>query len=355
MRTILYILRKEFLQIRRSKTMLPIIFVVPIIQLCVLVFCATFEMKDINFYVVDNDLSSMSRQLTSKFQGSPFFNLVKFSGSISEAENSLKKNETDIIVHFENGFERKVLKENGSDIQVIVNAIDAAAAGLTQAYAMAVVRDFNSAVNVKWKSANLVEVPSRIIIKDSFWYNQEMNYKFYMLPGILVILVTVIGLFLTSMNLVREKEIGTMEQINVTPIKKYQFIAGKLIPFLLIGLLELAVGLTIGYLLFALPIRGHLGLIFLFAAAYLIVVLAIGLFASTISQTQQQAMFIAWFFMMIFLLMSGLFTPVESMPQWGQDMNTFNPIAYFIRAIRMLVLKGSGFMEIGRASCRERV
>lgn len=326
--------------------MLPVIFVVPIIQLCVLVFCATFEMKDINIYVVDNDLSTMSRQLTSKFEGSPFFNLVEFSGSISDAENSLKKNNSDIIIHFSSGFEKEILKENNSDLQIIVNAIDAAAAGLTQAYAMAVVQDFNLGINIKWKPHNISDIPSQILVEDSFWYNQEMNYKFYMLPGILVILVTVIGLFLTSMNLVREKEIGTMEQINVTPIKKYQFIAGKLIPFLLIGLLELAVGLTIGHFFFHLPIRGNLGLIFLFATAYLIVVLGMGLFVSTISQTQQQAMFIAWFFMMIFLLMSGLFTPVESMPQWGQDMNIFNPIAYFIRAIRMLILKGSGFADI---------
>lgn len=327
--------------------MLPIIFVLPIVQLCVLVYCATFEMKNINFYVVDKDLSSMSRQLTSKFEGSPFFNLVDKSPLINDAENKLRKNKTDIILHFPSGFERDIVKESKADIQIIVNAIDAAAAGLTQAYALAVVRDFNIGVNIKWKSASgKVDIPSQINIEDSFWYNQEMNYKFYMVPGILVLLVTIIGLFLTAMNLVREKEIGTMEQINVTPIKKYQFIAGKLIPFLLIGLLELAIGLTIGHLLFQLPIRSHPGLIFIFATAYLMVVLGMGLFVSTISQTQQQAMFIAWFFMMIFLLMSGLFTPVESMPKWGQDMNIFNPIAYFIRAIRMLLLKGSGFSDI---------
>jgi len=346
MRTILYILRKEFLQIRRSKIMLPIIFVVPILQLCVLVFCATFEMKDINVNVVDNDLSGMSRQLTSKFEGSPFFKFLEFSGSIADAEKSIKSNKADIILHFPENFEKSLINENQADVQIIINAIDAAAAGLTQAYTMAVIRDFNQDVNIQWKSLSMSGVPSLIKIEETFWYNQEMNYKFYMLPGILVILVTVIGLFLTSMNLVREKELGTMEQINVTPIKKYQFIAGKLIPFLLIGLLELAVGLTIGHFVFFLPIRGHLALVFLFATAYLIVILGMGLFVSTISQTQQQAMFIAWFFVMVFLLMSGLFTPVESMPQWGQNINTFNPIAYFIRAIRMLILKGSGFSDI---------
>ncbi|MFC2119014.1 ABC transporter permease, partial [Bacteroidota bacterium] len=290
--------------------------------------------------------SSMSRELTSKFEGSPFFNLREVTTSLDEAEELLNKNETDIIIHFENGFEKNLIVENKADIQVIVNAIDAAAAGLTQAYAMAVIQDFNMGVTMKWKQPGKAEIPAQIKMESSFWYNPEMNYKFYMLPGILVILVTIIGLFLTSMNLVREKEIGTMEQINVTPIKKYQFIAGKLIPFLIIGLLELAIGLTIGHFFFNLPIRAFVGLIFLFATAYLLVVLGMGLFISTITRTQQQSMFIAWFFMMIFLLMSGLFTPTESMPDWGQALNVINPVSYFIRAIRMLVLKGSTFTDI---------
>jgi len=169
-----------------------------------------------------------------------------------------------------------------------------------------------------------------------------------MVPGILVLLVTMIGIFLAGMNIVREKEIGTIEQINITPIKKYQFITGKLLPFWIIGQFELALGLTIGKLLFGIPILGNLAVIFLFSSVYLLVILGIGLLISTLNNTQQQAMFISWFFMVIFILMSGLFTPVESMPVWAQKLNIVNPVSYFIQVVRMVILKGSGLIDIWR-------
>ncbi len=159
-------------------------------------------------------------------------------------------------------------------------------------------------------------------------------------------LITNIGLFLAGMNLVREKEIGTIEQINVTPIKKHQFIIGKLIPFWIISIFELALGLVIGKLVFDIPIIGSLWLIFGATALYMLVVLAIGLFISTITENQLQAMFFSFFFNLVFILMSGLFTAVESMPEWGQILNKINPIAYFIRVMRMVLLKGSGFTDI---------
>jgi ABC-2 type transport system permease protein len=165
-------------------------------------------------------------------------------------------------------------------------------------------------------------------------------------PGVLVLLVTIIGFILSGLNIVREKEIGTIEQINVTPIRKYQFIIGKLTPFWIIALFELAFGLTVGKLLFDIPIVGSLGLVFLVASVYLLVILGMGLFASTLANTQQQAMLISFFFMMIFILMSGLFTSIDSMPDWAQAIDRFNPVAYFIRMIRMILLKGSGFSEI---------
>jgi ABC-2 type transport system permease protein len=167
-----------------------------------------------------------------------------------------------------------------------------------------------------------------------------------MVPGILVLLVTIIGMFLSAMNVVKEKENGTIEQINVTPIKKYQFITGKLLPFWIVGLVELALGLTLAWLAFNIPIIGSLWLIFLFGGLFLLVVLSFGLIISTTTNTQQQAMFIAWFFLIIFILLSGLFTPVESMPEWAQIFNYSNPIAYFIKVMRMVMLKGSDFADI---------
>ena len=349
MNTILYIIQKEFIQIFRNKTMLPIIFLLPVVQLLVLVFAATFEMKNIDMVVVDQDLSAKSKQLVGKFEASPFFLIQQNTFSLKEAETLLKDNKADFILNIPNGFERDLLKENTGQVQLLINAINATAAGLTNVYATAVIADFNMGLIIE--NINLAPPSDQpnINLDYSFWYNPLMNYKIYMLPGILVILVTLIGMFLTALNLVREKEMGTIEQINVSPIKKYQFIIGKLFPFLCIALFELAFGLTIGKLIFDIPMLGSLPLLFIFAAVYLLVALGIGLFISTLSSTQQQVMFVNFFVMIVFIMMSGIFTPIESMPDWAQQANILNPVAYFMRVIRMILLKGSDLMDIWRS------
>jgi len=349
MNTIIHIIRKEFIQIFRNKTMLPIIFLLPIVQLLVLVFAATFEMKNINMVVVDQDLSSESRQLIGKFKGSPFFQIQLNTFSQKEAEEFLKADKADLILNIPSGFERNLLKENSANVQLLINAINGTTAGLTNGYASSVIADYNRDVIIENINLNPPSSQSNVNIEYSFWYNPEMNYKIYMLPGILGILITLIGMFLTALNLVREKEMGTIEQINVSPIKKYQFIVGKLFPFLCIALFELAFGLTIGKVIFNIPMLGSLPLLFLFASVYLLVALGIGLFVSTLSSTQQQVMFVTFFIMIVFIMMSGIFTPTESMPVWAQRANVMNPAAYFMRVIRMILLKGSGFMDIWKS------
>lgn len=347
MRTIFYILRKEFIQIFRNKSMLPIIFVVPLIQLIILVNAATMEMKNIKLSVVDNDMSETSRILISKFRNSPFFIIKQYTFSIKEAGNELKKGNIDAIIQIPINFERKLIRENYSKVQIIVNAINGMVAGISNAYIQNILAGYNIEIinNIAGKTVALNPV-SNIYITNSFWYNPQLNYKNFMVPAILVILVTMIGMLLSGMNLVREKELGTIEQINVTPIKKYQFIAGKLIPFWILALIELAFGLTLGKLLFNIPILGSLWLLFGLAALYLLVVLSLGLIISTITETQQQAMFISFFIVIICIMMSGIFTAVESMPRWAQILDRLNPIYYFMRTMRMILLKGSGFTDI---------
>lgn len=326
--------------------MIPIIFVVPIIQLLILVHAATLELKHINLYVVDQDLSSSSRELISKFQGSPFFQLKNFSFSIKDAENALLKNKADMVLCIPADFEKNLIRNNQADVQFLINAINGVAAGLTNVYASSILADFNQQIIPDWINIPKgFKIPS-INITSSFWYNPELNYKIYMLPGILVILVTIIGAFLTALNIVREKEMGTIEQINVTPIKKYQLLIGKLVPFWCIALFDLAFGLVLGKILFDIPILGSVLLIFGFASVYLLVALGLGLFISTFAQTQQQVMFILFFFALTFILMSGIFTPTESMPEIAQKINVLNPLAYFMRALRMIMLKGSDFFDV---------
>jgi ABC-2 type transport system permease protein len=346
MRILSTLLVKEFKQIFRNRILLPIIFVVPVVQMILLTYAASLEMKGISMAVVDQDHSQASRLLVSRFEGSPFFAMKLTTTSYQEAVNELTSDHVDVILHMQHDFEKKLYSEKETDLQLVVNAINATEAGLIQAYCTQIIADFNGQVRARWFGLEGSGLLSSLDMIPRYWYNPLLDFKIYMFSGILVIIVTLIGMLLTALNLVREKEMGTTEQINVTPIRKYQFIMAKLIPFMIIALFELAFGLLIGRLLFGLPIVGSLGLLFLFTCIYLMAALGIGLFLSTISNTQQQLMFLAFFFMLTFVLMSGVFTPAESMPEWAQKINILNPVAYFMKVIRMILLKGSAFPDI---------
>ena len=343
MKTIKYIVQKEFKQIMRNRGMLPIIFIMPLLQLIILSNAATFEVNDIRLSYIDHDQTSVSRELISKFEASDYFSVIGMYPTKKYADNALKKGEVDVVLEIPRYFERDLVRDKENSLAVYLNAIDAAKAGVENVYLNQIVGDYNRKISVEMmqpedqmlKQMNILTIPS-------FWYNETLNYKTFMVPGILVLLVTMLTLFLSGMNIVREKEIGTLEQINVTPIKKHQFIIGKLFPFWVLGMIILTVGLIIAKVIFNVPFVGNIGLIYLFTAVYLLVILGMGLFISNYTDTQQQAMFIAWFFMVVFILMSGLFTPIESMPGWAQKITLLNPIRYFVEVIRLALLKGSG-------------
>jgi ABC-2 type transport system permease protein len=347
MKTIYHLLKKEFRQIFRNRAMLPILFVMPVVQLLVLSFSATFEVKNIKLHIVDNDQSAFSRELTQKFLVSDHFKLtgVSFSGEL--AVDDVQRHNTDVILHIPAHFERDLVRDQRAELMLSINAIDGAAAAVENVYAAAIIRDFNENIRLRMADEMSSAVRPKVIsVNESFWFNPELDYKTFMVPGILVLLVTMIAVFLAGMNIVREKEIGTLEQINVTPIKKHQFIIGKLLPFWLMAIVELGLGLLMCWVIFGIGVVGSLWVIFLFAAVYLLVVLGIGFFISNFTNTQQQAMFLSWFFMVIFILMSGLFTPIDSMPYWAQVITEFNPVRYFVEVMRMVMLKGAELADI---------
>jgi ABC-2 type transport system permease protein len=346
MRIILYLLRKEFLQIARNKFISKAIFAVPIVQLLVLVPAVTFEIKNIDLCVIDKDMTAESRGLISRLQGSEFFK-VKFSTFSGEtANNLLHRNACTMILNIPSGFGKDLGTGKPGNLMVSINAINASTAQLSWAYFSGVIRDYNTdLLSAKMGGAAISALP-RINITNRYWYNETLNYHFYMLPGILVILVTAIGFLLAGLNMVREKEIGTIEQINVTPVRKHQFIIAKMVPFLIIGLIDLSIGLTLGKLIFGIPFVGNILLLFLGSSIFLVAVLGLALFISTFSGTQQQYMFVAFFFMIVFILMSGIFTPYESMPLWAQKFDLVNPVYYLIRINRMVILKGSTIHDI---------
>lgn len=327
--------------------MLPIIILMPFIQLLILVHAATYEMKHIRLYFSDGDKSSVSRQIISKFSGSPFYEIVSIENSNKVNMDQLLKNKSDIVIDIPYGFEKKLRTEGKAAVQVLINAINAPMAALVFAYTSSIITDYNKEVIRMWAVQPVTSgvIPS-MDITYSYWFNPDLNYKNFMVPGILVLLVTMIGAFMAGINIVREKEIGTIDQLNVSPIKKHQFIVGKLVPYWMIAMFELGFGIFLGKTLFHIPILGNVFLLFAYAGIYMTAILGMGLLISTINNTMQQSMFITWFFMVVFILLSGLFTPVESMPRWAQQFDIINPVSDFIAVIRMILLKGSEFSDV---------
>jgi len=346
MRALKFLLQKELRQIFRDPSIFFILFIMPMIQLMILPLAADYEIKNINLGVVDHDHSGYSRKLINKIVSSGYFRLKDYSSTFSQALRGIELDKTDLVLEIPAQFERKLVKENESTILVAANAINGVKAGLGSAYIQGIIGDFNQDVRMQWIQAPRFNPQPTIDVEYSDWYNPDMNYRDFMVPGILVMLVTMIGSSFASNNIVREKEMGTIEQINVSPIKKTQFILGKLIPFWMLALAVLTVGLFIARIFYGIVPLGHYLTIYVFASIYLLAILGLGLLMSTYAQTQQQSMLVSFFVTMVFNLLSGLYTPIESMPQWAQIITRLNPVSYFIEVMRMVVLKGSGLADI---------
>ncbi len=346
MRNLYFLLQKEYRQIFRDKTILRMMFIMPILQLILIPLAANYEIKHLSISVVDQDHSSYSRRLINKFIASNYFQLAAYNNSFEEAIDDIGYNKTDLILTIPAYFERNLVRENKAKLHLAANAVSNVKAGLGTSYASQIIGDFNNEIRGEWLQLPKFNDMPLIEIKSASWYNPHTNYQLFMVPGILAILVTMVGSFLASLNIVSEKEIGTIEQINVTPIKKYEFILGKLIPFWLIGMFTITLGMLVAFIVFQIIPVGSYITIYSFSAVYLLAVLGIGLLISTFCDTQQQATLYAFFFMMIFVLMSGLYTPIESMPDWAKYIAYCNPPMYFVKVIRAVFLKGSTFSDL---------
>ena len=347
MRTIRFIIEKEFRQIFRNKSLLPLLFLAPMIQLLILPLAADYEVKNISISIVGHDHSTATQHLIADILSSGYFKTGEYSNSYSESFSQVEKDKADIILEIPVGFEKTLVRESSGKLFVAVNAINGVKAALGGAYLIRIIQKFNEDVRMEWMQPSRFNSMPVIEVVTSNWFNPFMNYKYFMVPGILAVLVTMICSYVCALNIVKEKESGTIEQINVTPIKKIHFILGKLIPFLILGIILFSIGLfVVGRFVYGIIPIGSIGLLYSFLFVYLVTMLGFGLLISTYAETQQQAMSIAFFFMMIFLLMSGLFTSVDSMPHWAQIITQFNPVTYFIEVLRMIVLKGSQFKDL---------
>jgi ABC-2 type transport system permease protein len=346
-RTLGILIRKEFLQIFRTKAILAVIFVMPVVQLVVLPLAASYEIKEVKIAVVDHDKSTYSRELIRKVTASGYFKIQHYGANYPEAYTAVEEEKVDLIIEIPNSFEKNLVRENRGKVLLAINAINGTKAGLSATYLAQILQDFNSQIQIRMSPEleTAIQEPAFEIVP-KFWFNEGYNYRLSLVPGILAFLITLIGGYLTALNIVSEKEIGTIEQINVSPVKKADFILGKLFPFWILAMVAFTIGLLVTIFIYDIKMQGSLLLLYSFVSVYLITLLGMGLLVSVYSETQQQAMFVVFFFMMIFILMSGLFTPVESMTDWAKYIAYANPVTYGVDAMRLIILKNSEFTDL---------
>src|SRR6185437_863198 len=325
---------------------------IPVVQLLVLANAATFDVKQVAMLVVDEDHTTVSSGLVQRLEAGRQFRVVRYTSSDAGVDHALLDREVTAVLHIPRYFEEDLVRRGRAPVQLVLNAEEGATTGIVQSYANSILasyaRELDRTLPLARSGTSATARVAPLDLRTQRWYNPTRNYKHWMVPALMVSLTTIIGLLLTAQNITRENELGTLEQLNVTPMTKIQFIAAKLIPFWILSMLIFSIGLAIGKLVFGIPMRGNLLIVYLAAAVYLIVVLGMGLGISTITRTQQQSMFVAFFFTLIFLLMSGLFTPVDSMPDWAQRVAEANPVKHFVSIMRAVLMRGAGLETVGR-------
>jgi ABC-2 type transport system permease protein len=341
-----YLIEKEFKQIRRNPFLPRMILVFPVMVLLVFPWAANFEIKNINLSVIDNDHSSYSTRLTQKVVSSGYFKLTDVTDDYTKALKSVELDKADIILEIPAGFERDLVREQAAKVMVTSNAVNGTKGGLGSFYLSGIISGFSAEIRSSWVPATGTPQFPVIEMASRYRFNPNLNYQVFMVPALMVMLLTMLCGFLPALNIVGEKEAGTMEQMNVTPITRFTFIFSKLLPYWIIGFIVVTIGFGLAWLVYGLVPAGSLGTIYLFAAIYILAVSGLGLVISNYSETMQQAMFVMYFFMMVLIMLSGLFTPVKSMPGWAQDITIFNPLKYFMQVMRMVYLKGSGITEL---------
>lgn len=341
-----FLIEKEFKQIMRNAFLPKMIIGMPILMMLILPWAANQEVKNINLSIVDNDNSTYSQRLIHKVTSSGYFHLTDISSSNDKALNSIESGKSDIVLEIEPDFEKNLVKSGRADVMISSNAVNGVKGGLSSSYMNIIVSDFASEIREEWSPQSGLVILPLINVVPQYKFNPYLDYKVFMIPALMVILLTMLTGFLPALNIVSEKEIGTIEQMNVTPVNKFTFILAKLIPYWTIGFTVLTLCFGIAALVYNILPMGSLLTIYLLSGVYILVMSGFGLVISNYSNTMQQAMFVMFFFMMILILMSGLFTPINSMPEWAQIITRFNPQRYFIEIMRMAYLKGSSITEL---------
>lgn len=339
---------KEFLQIRQDKRMLPLILLAPVIQVILLGYAATVDVKNIPLVVYDADRSLESRQYLERFTNSGYFTIVEYAVNPTDLDRALDRGHATLAVSIPHDFSKSLGLDRPVSVQLLADGTDANTANISLSYAAQITAGYAQTIFAQQllREGSGSVVP-RVKAETRVWFNPDLRSANYMVPGVVALILMIITTTFSSASIVREKEVGTIEQILVTPIKPYQFILGKLLPFIIIGFVDVALVLGVAVNWFEIPLKGSIPLLFALCGLFLLTTLGLGLFVSTVSRTQQQAMMTAQFFVFFpFLFLSGFTFPIENMPPIIQGITHLIPLRYFLSIIRGLFLKGVGMMEL---------
>jgi ABC-2 type transport system permease protein len=345
-----YLIEKEFIQIRRNPVLPKLMLVFPVLMMLIIPNAANMEVKNLRICAVDNDKSTYSTRLLGKLASSENLSLTSYVESHKMAINEIEDDNADIIIEIPENFEKNLVNTGNATVSVESNSVNAVKGSIGSSYIISVLNDYSGELTQEGKfDVGPVAVKGNFPIIDivpKSRFNPKMQYKVFMVPALIVMLITILCGFIPALNIVTEKEKGTIEQINVTPVKRRYFILGKLIPYWIIGVIVLSILILLAKLFYNIYPEGSLLTFYLFAFIYIFVVSGMGLLISNYSGTMQQAMFVMYFFMLILILMSGLFTPVQSMPEWARIIAIFNPLKYFVEVVRAIYIKGSSLVSV---------
>jgi ABC-2 type transport system permease protein len=340
MSRLMHVVRKEFLELRQDPRLFGIVIMAPIIQLTMLGYAATTDVRNVPLVVIDQDGSTESRDLVTRFEASQSFMLIDRLSSVTEIDAYLDTGRAWMALTIPPEYGRRIRAGTPTTVQVVADGTDANSTNVALGYAGALIADYARDLA---EASGLVSGPPLVSAEVRVWFNPQLESRDFMIPGILALLLLVVTTNLSSMAIVRERELGTLEQLNVTPIARWELILGKMLPYALIGFIDILLVVLVAVFWFEVPLRGSFALLLAMCAVYLLTTLGLGLFVSTISSTQQQAMMTASFFFLIpMVFLSGFVFPIENMPAAVQPVTYLIPLRYFLVILRGIFLKGVG-------------
>ncbi len=336
------VFKKEIAQIRRNRLLIGIMLIAPVLQLFILGYAVTFEVKNLPIAILDYDKSKLTREITSALNSTETFEVVLHLESLEEIDDVLKRGKASVVVVFTENFEKKLTEGEKVELPLIVDGSDANSVTIAIGFMTSIIMDrFILVIEGNFKSKGLKFFPF-CEPEVRVWFNPEMRSSVFIIPGLIGMILVTVTLVLTSMSMVREREQGTIELLLVTPVKPYELLLGKILPFVLIGLIDATAVILVGKFWFKVPLQGSVFLLFVSTFVFLLTTFGLGIFSSVISTTQQQALMTAYFFAMPNIILSGFVFPVESMPAVIRFITNFVPLKYFLIILRGIFLKGAG-------------